>query len=119
MTERLSWGTFPPGSSLLTHAVWFDAIRSEARPSQRRSLQHPAPLDTPVGWERHLRRHMRLRDFPRCMLLDFMMREVERASAATAVILNTVDELEQLAFNAMRAVFPPIYTISPLAFLLE
>jgi hypothetical protein len=73
-------------------------------------------------------KHMRLRDFPTFIytmqrgdvLLDFMMREVARTDAADAVILNTFDELEPAALDAMRAILPaPVYTIGPLSLLLE
>ncbi|GJN21421.1 hypothetical protein PR202_gb08893 [Eleusine coracana subsp. coracana] len=84
-------------------------------------------LDTPVGLARGMSEHMRLRDFPSFIytmqrgeiLLDFMMREVDRASLADAVILNTFDELEETALDAMRAILPPVYTIGPLTFLLD
>ncbi|KAF8693564.1 hypothetical protein HU200_038967 [Digitaria exilis] len=84
-------------------------------------------LDTPVGWARGMSKHMRLRDFPSFIytmqrgdvLLDFMKREVERADAADAVILNTFDELEPAALDAMRAILPPVYTIGPLSLVLE
>ena len=84
-------------------------------------------LDTPVGWAHGMSTHMRLRDFPSFIytmqrgdiLLDFMMHEVSRANAATAVILNTFDELEPTALDAMRAILPPVYTIGPLSLLLE
>jgi hypothetical protein len=49
-----------------------------------------------------------------------MMREVARTDAADAVILNTFDELEPAALDAMRAILPaPVYTIGPLSLLLE
>jgi hypothetical protein len=85
-------------------------------------------LDTPVGWARGMSKHMRLRDFPSFIytmqrgdiLLDFVMHEVSRTNAAAAVILNTFDELEPEALDAMRAILrPPVYTIGPLSLLLE
>ncbi|KAL6634616.1 hypothetical protein ACP70R_027287 [Stipagrostis hirtigluma subsp. patula] len=85
-------------------------------------------LDTPVDWAAGMSKHMRLRDFPSFIytmrpgdiLVDFMMREVERTSAADAVILKTIDELEETALDAMRAALPaPVYTIGPLSFVLE
>ncbi|CAN6238431.1 unnamed protein product [Urochloa humidicola] len=84
-------------------------------------------LDTPVGWVRGMSKHMRLRDFPTFIytmqrgdiLLEFMMREVARADAADAVILNTFDELEPAALDAMRAILPPVYTIGPLGLVLD
>ncbi|RLN09275.1 hypothetical protein C2845_PM11G09030 [Panicum miliaceum] len=54
------------------------------------------------------------------ILLDFMMREVARADIADAVILNTFDEIEPAALDAMRAILPPlVYTVGPLGLLLE
>ena len=84
-------------------------------------------LDTPVGWARGMSKHMRLRDFPSFIytmqrddiLFDFMMHEVSCANASTVVILNTFDELEPTALDAMRAILPPVYTIGPLSLLLE
>jgi hypothetical protein len=49
-----------------------------------------------------------------------MMHEVSRMNAAGAVILNTFDELEPTALDAMRGILlPPVYTIGPLSLLLE
>ncbi|KAF0929003.1 hypothetical protein E2562_011091 [Oryza meyeriana var. granulata] len=86
-------------------------------------------LDTPVARPpaRGMSKHMRFRDFPTFIwttdrgdiLLNFVMHEVERTDRADAVILNTFDELEQPALDAMRAILPPVYTIGPLGNLAE
>ncbi|XP_047084331.1 7-deoxyloganetin glucosyltransferase-like [Lolium rigidum] len=84
-------------------------------------------LDTPVTEAAGMSKHMRLRDFPSFIcttnrdgiLLNFLMHEVEQSDRAAAIILNTLDELEQPALDAMRAILPPIYTIGPLNFLAE
>lgn len=84
-------------------------------------------MDMPVDWAPGLSKHMRLKDFPSFLrttdrndtLLTFQLHEVERTEAADAVIINTFDELEQLALDAMRAIIPAIYTIGPLEFLTE
>ncbi|XP_020165929.1 7-deoxyloganetin glucosyltransferase [Aegilops tauschii subsp. strangulata] len=85
-------------------------------------------LDTPVTNALGMTKHMRLRDFPSFVrttdrddiLLNFMIHELERASRADAVIVNTFDEMEQPALDAMRAILaPPVYTIGPLNFVVE
>ncbi|KAM3373198.1 hypothetical protein ACQJBY_019908 [Aegilops geniculata] len=80
-------------------------------------------LDTPVTQARGMSKHMRLRDFSSFVrttdrsdiLFNFLLHEVEQSDRATAIILNTIDELEQTALDAMRAILPlPVYTIGPL-----
>ncbi|KAF0929002.1 hypothetical protein E2562_011090 [Oryza meyeriana var. granulata] len=84
-------------------------------------------MDMAVDWAPGMSKHMRLRDFPTFLrttdrddiLMTFQLRQVERAEEAAAVILNTFDELEQPALDAMRAIIPAVYTVGPLAFLTE
>uniref|UniRef100_A0A453AAH1 Glycosyltransferase n=5 Tax=Aegilops tauschii TaxID=37682 RepID=A0A453AAH1_AEGTS len=85
-------------------------------------------LDTPVAQAHGMSKHMRLRDFSSFVrttdrsdiLFNFLLHEVEHADRATAIILNTFDELEQTALDAMRAILPlPVYTIGPLNSLTE
>uniref|UniRef100_A0A3B6MVI9 Glycosyltransferase n=1 Tax=Triticum aestivum TaxID=4565 RepID=A0A3B6MVI9_WHEAT len=79
-------------------------------------------MDMAVDWAPGLSKHMRLKDFPSFLrttdrddtLLTFQLHQVERAEAADAVIINTMDQLEQPALDAMRAIIPAIYTIGPL-----
>ncbi|CAM0945535.1 unnamed protein product [Alopecurus aequalis] len=84
-------------------------------------------MDMPVDWAPGMSKHMRLKDFPTFLrttnrddtLLTFQLHQVERAEEADAVIINTMDELEQPALDAMRAIIPVIYTIGPLNSLTE
>ncbi|KAL5207246.1 hypothetical protein ABZP36_031681 [Zizania latifolia] len=84
-------------------------------------------MDMPVDWAPGMSKHMRLRDFPTFLrttdrddiLLTFQLHQVEQAESAAAVVLNTFDELEQPALDAMRAIIPAVYTIGPLTFLTE
>ncbi|KAK3154457.1 hypothetical protein QOZ80_2BG0190740 [Eleusine coracana subsp. coracana] len=84
-------------------------------------------MDMPVDWAPGMSKHMRLKDFPTFLrttdrndiLMTFQLHEVERSEDASAVILNTFDELEQTALDAMRAIIPAVYTIGPLASLTE
>uniref|UniRef100_A0A0E0NGV2 Glycosyltransferase n=1 Tax=Oryza rufipogon TaxID=4529 RepID=A0A0E0NGV2_ORYRU len=84
-------------------------------------------MDMAVDWAPGMSKHMRLKDFPTFLrttdrndiLMTFQLRQVERAEEADAVVLNTFDELERPALDAMRAITPAIYTVGPLAFLTE
>jgi hypothetical protein len=87
-------------------------------------------LDTPVPEAPGMSQHMRLRDFPSFIcttdrhdvMLNFLLHHSEQAGRAAAVIINTLDELEQPALEGMRALLPPactIYNIGPLNLLAE
>ncbi|KQJ82903.1 7-deoxyloganetin glucosyltransferase [Brachypodium distachyon] len=87
-------------------------------------------LDTPVDWATGMSSHMRLNDFPSFIfstdpeeyMAHFALHVTERAAEADALILNTMDELEPAALEAMRDMLPPttpIHAIGPLAFLAE
>ncbi|XP_066349108.1 (R)-mandelonitrile beta-glucosyltransferase-like [Miscanthus floridulus] len=88
-------------------------------------------LDTPVECALPgMSKHMRLKDFPSLIrstdpdefMVHYAIRVTGQIAGADAVVLNTFDELEQDALNAMRAVIPPpasINTIGPLALLAE
>ncbi|KAM3262877.1 hypothetical protein ACQJBY_053175 [Aegilops geniculata] len=84
-------------------------------------------LDTPVKQAPGMSRHMRLRDFPSFIcttdrddvMLNFLLHHSEQAGRAAAVIVNTLDELEQPALDAMRAMLPRVYTIGPLNLLAD
>jgi hypothetical protein len=80
-----------------------------------------------VDWAPGMSKHMRLKDFPSFLrttdpndtLLNFQLHEVERSEDASAVIVNTFDELERPALDALRAINPAVYTIGPLASVAE
>ena len=65
---------------------------------------------------------MRLRDFSSWIrttdgndyVLHFTIYEAQRASMATAVILNTFDDLERPVLEALAPIVPPVYPIGPL-----
>ena len=65
---------------------------------------------------------IRLRDIPSFIrttdpneiMLEFPLREAERARKASALIFNTFDALEHEVLDALSQMFPPIYTIGPL-----
>ncbi|CAL4966938.1 unnamed protein product [Urochloa decumbens] len=83
-------------------------------------------LDTPVGDVPGLR-NMRFRDFPSFIrttdpdefMVHYMLKETGRSADASAVILNTFDELEGEAVAAMESLglARKVYTLGPLPLL--
>ncbi|KAF2294124.1 hypothetical protein GH714_007684 [Hevea brasiliensis] len=72
-------------------------------------------------------KNIRLRDLPSFIrttdrndiMLNFLAREIERTSRASAVILNTFEAFERDVLNVLSTMFPPIYTIGPLQLLVD
>ncbi|KAJ7946737.1 Glycosyltransferase [Quillaja saponaria] len=56
---------------------------------------------------------------PNDPFMEFIMAEVGRASKASAIILNTFDELECNVLNNLSSTSPPIYTMGPLHMLVN
>ncbi|KAJ7968231.1 Glycosyltransferase [Quillaja saponaria] len=83
-------------------------------------------LNTKVDWIPGMR-SIQLRDLPSFirttdpndLLLNFLIAEVENANKATAIILNTFEELDQDVVNVLALMFPPVYTIGPLHMLAD
>lgn len=72
-------------------------------------------------------KNIRLRDLPSFIrttdpndfMTQFAIQETQRATKASAIILNTFDELEHDAVSALSSMFPPIFTIGHLQLLLQ
>jgi hypothetical protein len=83
-------------------------------------------LETVIDWIPGMK-GIRLRDLPSFVrttdpddiMLDFPMVESERAQKASAIFFNTFDALEHQVLDALSSMFPPIYPIGPLQFLLN
>ncbi|GAU47727.1 hypothetical protein TSUD_285140 [Trifolium subterraneum] len=79
-------------------------------------------LDTKVDGIPGLR-NFRLKDLstfirttdPNDLMLEFIIEAVERFHRASAIVINTSDELESDVMNALYSMFPSLYTIGPLA----
>ena len=52
-------------------------------------------------------------------MVNYVIVEAERASRASAVILNTFDALEKDVLDALSATLPPVYSIGPLHHFVE
>ncbi|KAA8528293.1 hypothetical protein F0562_035648 [Nyssa sinensis] len=83
-------------------------------------------LDTIIDWIPGMR-DIRLKDLPSFIrttdpddiMVNFLVGEVERAQKASAIILNTFQELESDVVNALSSILPPVYPIGPLQLLLH
>ncbi|KAA8538101.1 hypothetical protein F0562_027709 [Nyssa sinensis] len=83
-------------------------------------------LDKVIDWIPSMK-GIRLKDFPSFVrttdpddfMVKFVLGEVERAKKASAIILNTFEELEGDVVNALSSMLPPVYTIGPLHLILN
>ncbi|XP_077239272.1 7-deoxyloganetin glucosyltransferase-like [Tasmannia lanceolata] len=81
-------------------------------------------LDTRIEWIPGMK-DIRLRDLPSFIrttdpnefMFHYAVQQTERAHRASAVILNTFEELESDVLDGLRSMFPHIYTIGPLSLL--
>lgn len=72
-------------------------------------------------------KNLRLKDIPSYIhttnpdniMLNFLIREVERSKHASAIILNTFDDLEHDVIQSMQSILPPVYSIGPLHLLVD
>lgn len=78
-------------------------------------------LDTVIDWIPSMK-NLRLKDIPSFIrttnhddiMLNFVVREVEQSKRATAIILNTFDDLEHEVIQSLQSILPPVYSIGPL-----
>ncbi|CDP01085.1 unnamed protein product [Coffea canephora] len=81
-------------------------------------------LDTVLDWIPELE-GIRLKDLPSFLrttnpddfMVKFVLQETQRARKASAIIINTYQQLEHGVLDALSSYLPPIYTIGPLHFL--
>ncbi|GLT26071.1 hypothetical protein SLA2020_011580 [Shorea laevis] len=84
-------------------------------------------LDMVADWIPGTKNMIRLRDLPSFirttdrddLMVYFLKRESERARRASAIVLNTFDELEHDVVVDLASLLPPVYTIGPLHLLVN
>ncbi|CAH2033612.1 unnamed protein product [Thlaspi arvense] len=84
-------------------------------------LKDESYLDTEIDWIPSMR-NIRLKDIPSFIratdpddiMLNFFIRETDRVKRASAIILNTFDDLEHDTIQALESILPPVYSIGPL-----
>ncbi|XWS39744.1 hypothetical protein CRYUN_Cryun18bG0080500 [Craigia yunnanensis] len=78
-------------------------------------------LDKVIDWIPGMK-NIRFRDLPSFVItmdpndkmLNFLLKEVERAFKASAIVLNTFDSLEKDVLDALSGILPSVYSIGPL-----
>ena len=79
-------------------------------------------LDTKVDWIPGLQ-NFRLKDLlafirttnPNDLMIEFIIEVVDRFQRASAIVLNTCNDLESDVINVVYSMFPSLYTIGPFA----
>uniref|UniRef100_A0A0D3DQX8 Glycosyltransferase n=1 Tax=Brassica oleracea var. oleracea TaxID=109376 RepID=A0A0D3DQX8_BRAOL len=83
-------------------------------------------LDTEIDWIPTMK-NLRLKDIPSFIratnrddiMLNCFLHEVDRVKRASAIILNTFDDLEHDTIQAIQSITPPVYFIGPLHLLVN
>ncbi|KAF8655122.1 hypothetical protein HU200_061257 [Digitaria exilis] len=112
---------------LMGYLHYGELIRRGLVPLKDESCFTNGYLDTPLEWVPAMK-HMRLRDMPAfchttdpddVMVAVTQHEYMASAAASSAIILNTLYELEKDVVDALAAFLPPIYTVGPLASVLS
>ncbi|XP_021274470.1 7-deoxyloganetin glucosyltransferase-like [Herrania umbratica] len=120
--EAQFWTTSACGFMAYLH--FSELIKGGIVPFKDENFIKDGTLDTPVPGVPGMR-NMRLKDFPtlirtidpRDIMLNFMSEEAQNCLKSSAIILNTLEELEHQVLGAIAAKSPNIYTIGPLSLL--
>ncbi|EOY15969.1 UDP-glucosyl transferase 85A2 [Theobroma cacao] len=117
--EVLFWTTSACG--FLGYVHYRQLMEKGYTPLKDESYLTNGYLDTVIDWIPAME-GIRLRDLPtfirttdpNFIMLDFVFVETERALKASAIILNTFDDLEHEMLGALSPMLPPIYSVGPL-----
>ncbi|XVF67231.1 hypothetical protein PTKIN_Ptkin10aG0103700 [Pterospermum kingtungense] len=83
-------------------------------------------LDKVIDWIPGMK-NIRFRDLPSFVrtidpndkMFNFLLKEVERAFKASAIVLNTFESLEQDVLDALSSILPSVYSIGPLHLIVD
>ncbi|KAI5558430.1 hypothetical protein BDE02_17G041500 [Populus trichocarpa] len=122
--EALFWT--PSACGVLGYAQYLSLIEKGLTPLKDATDLTNGYLETSIDWIPGMK-NIRLRDLPSFVrttdindfMLHFLIREIDRTSRASAVIINTFDSFEQDVLDALSPMFPPIYTLGPLQLLVD
>ncbi|XP_051132673.1 7-deoxyloganetin glucosyltransferase-like [Andrographis paniculata] len=117
----LLWTSSAP--SVLANAHYRSLVEKGYIPLKDASQLSNGYLDTIIDWVPGMPKDIRLRDFssfirttdPNDIVLNFIIREIDAAPKAKALILNTFDALDSDILNSLSAIFlAPVYAVGPL-----
>ncbi|TYI45767.1 hypothetical protein E1A91_D13G061600v1 [Gossypium mustelinum] len=116
----------PSACGFLAYCHYRRLIDEGFTPLKDESYMTNGCLDTVIDWIPGMK-NIRIRDLPSFVrttnpddiMLNFLAMEGDRAAKASAIIVNTFDELEHDVVKALSSIFPKFYTIGPLHLLLN
>ena len=122
--EVLFWTTSACG--LLGYVHYRQLMEKGYTPLKDESYLTNGYLDTVIDWIPAMK-SIPLRDLPafirttdpNFIMLDFIFAEIERARKASAIILNTFDDLEHEVLGTLSSILPPVYSVGPLHLVLN
>ncbi|EOA37391.1 hypothetical protein CARUB_v10011262mg [Capsella rubella] len=117
--EVLFWTT--SGCAFLAYLHFYLFIEKGISPMKDESYLTKEHLDTVIDFIPSMK-NLKLKDIPSFIrttnpddaVLKFALHETERARRASAIILNTFDDLEHGVIQAMQPLLPPVYSVGPL-----
>ncbi|KAK8259506.1 hypothetical protein V6Z11_D13G061900 [Gossypium hirsutum] len=116
----------PSACGFLAYCHYRRLIEKGFTPLKDETYMTNGYLDTIIDWIPGMK-NIRIRDLPSFVrttdpndiMLNFVATESERSAKASAIIINTFDELEHDVIKALSSIFPKLYTIGPLHLLLN
>uniref|UniRef100_A0A6N2MY14 linamarin synthase n=1 Tax=Salix viminalis TaxID=40686 RepID=A0A6N2MY14_SALVM len=118
--EALFWT--PSACGVLGYAHYRSLIERGLTPLKDASDLTNGYLETSIDWIPGME-NISLKDLPSFVrttdINDFVIRDIDRTSRASAVIINTFDSFEQDVLDALSPMLPPIYTVGPLQLLVD
>ncbi|KAJ9159122.1 hypothetical protein P3X46_024648 [Hevea brasiliensis] len=116
----------PSACGALAYTQYRQLIERGLAPLKDASCLTNGYLETSIDWIPGMK-NIRLKDLPPFFrttdpndaFLNWVLTEVEKASRASALILNTFDSLEHDALRALSAMYPRLHTIGPLQLLVD
>ncbi|CAL5385974.1 unnamed protein product [Camellia sinensis] len=117
---------FPASATALMGLVAYpQLIQKGLAPLKDASYLTNGYLDTVIDWIPGMN-GIRLKDLPSFIratelnvMTHFLLEAIDKAHEASAIIFNTFDALEHDVLEALSTMYPPIYPIGPLQFLLD
>ncbi|XVF64793.1 hypothetical protein PTKIN_Ptkin09bG0195400 [Pterospermum kingtungense] len=124
LPEVLFWTTSACG--FLSYVHYRQLMEKGYTPLKDESYLTNGYLDGVIDWIPAMK-GVRLRDLPtfirttdpNFVMLDFILVETERARKASAIILNTFDDLEHEVLDALTSMLPPVYSVGPVHLVLK
>ncbi|XVF44793.1 hypothetical protein PTKIN_Ptkin02bG0152600 [Pterospermum kingtungense] len=116
----------PSACGFLAYMHYRSLIQKGFTPLKDETYLTNGYLDTVIDWIPGMK-NIHIRDLPsfvratdpKDIMLNFLADESDRAPKASAVVVNTFDELEHDVVLALSSKLPAIYTIGPLHLLLK